>query len=281
MSSNLIIGFGISLVADRTIDKSVPLNHSQLDRPNNNCYKSPALSVAELGKSSELLQLWQLVLQASQKHMKLSLLFSSLAAVFLWDVTSGDGAIAIPVIHPVGMNQPISTDGSQSTLNAPSRLEVAQETWQSFSRPEGGFAVQMPPGTVREGVQPTETELGTIDIHLLGIDLPTRLYAVIYQDFPDALEGTTPESLLDSTLQGVMGNVSQRLQDDRSISLGSYPGVDLYYQGFDGLSYKQRLYIVNRRMYMLVAATSEVVSSNFVEDADRFLNSFELSLETP
>ncbi|MGB6169838.1 MAG: hypothetical protein WBF52_19815, partial [Geitlerinemataceae cyanobacterium] len=72
-----------------------------------------------------------------------------------------------------------------------------------------------------------------------------------------------------------------RLQDDRSISLGSYPGVDLYYQGFDGLSYKQRLYIVNRRMYMLVAATSEVVSSSFVEDADRFLNSFELSLETP
>jgi hypothetical protein len=214
--------------------------------------------------------------------MKLSLLFSSLTVLCLWGLASGNRSIrAAPVFDLLGRRERISHSRPQSTLNPQSRLKVAQETWQSFSRPDGGFAVQMPPGTVREGVQPTETELGPIDIHLLGIDLPTRLYAVVYQDFPDAFEGLSPEALLNSTLEGVKGNVSRRLQDDRSILLGNYPGIDLYYEGFDGLSYKQRLYIVNRRLYMLVAATSETVSPSFVEDADRFFNSFELSLSAP
>jgi hypothetical protein len=214
--------------------------------------------------------------------MKLSLLFYSLATVCLWDVASGDRSIgAVPVMERMGTNEQMRNSPPPSTLYPQSQFKVAQETWQSFSRPEGGFAVQMPPGTVREGVQPMETELGSIDIHLLGIDLPTRIYAIVYQDFPNAFEEATPEALLNSTLEGVQGNVSRRLQDDRSISLGSYPGIDLYYEGFDGLNYKQRLYIVNRRMYMLVAATSEAVSPSFVEDADRFFNSFQLSPSTP
>lgn len=214
--------------------------------------------------------------------MKFPLLFSSLAAVCLWGVAFGGRAIrASPAIALWETHGQIETSHPPSTLNPQPRPEIAQEPWQSFSRPEGGFAVQMPPGTVREGVQPMETELGTIDIHLLGIDLPTRLYAIVYQDFPDAFEGSSPEALLNSTLEGVRGNVSRRLQDDQSIALGSYPGIDLYYEGFDGLNYKQRLYIVNRRMYMLVAATSEAVSPSFVEDANRFFNSFELSLGAP
>lgn len=214
--------------------------------------------------------------------MKLSLLLSSLAALSLWGFASGERVIrASPVALGGRTYGQIETPAPQSTPNTSSPEEPAQAPWQSFSRPAGGFAVQMPPGTVREGVQPMETELGPIDIHLLGIDLPTRLYAVVYQDFPDALEAATPEALLSSTLEGVKGNVSRRLQDDQTITLGNYRGIDLYYEGFDGLSYKQRLYIVNRRMYMLVAATSEAVSSSFIEDADRFFNSFELSVSVP
>jgi hypothetical protein len=214
--------------------------------------------------------------------MKLPLFLSSLAAVCLWGIAFGDRAIrASPVIALWETPRKIETSPPPSTLNPQPHSEIAQEPWQSFSRPEGGFAIQMPPGTVREGVQPMETELGAIDIHLLGIDLPTRLYAIVYQDFPDAFEGSSPEALLNSTLEGVKGNVSRRLQADQSITLGSYPGIDLYYEGFDGLSYKQRLYIVNRRMYMLVAATSEAVSPSFIEDADRFFNSFELNVGVP
>jgi hypothetical protein len=208
--------------------------------------------------------------------MKPFFLFSSLAAVCLWGAAYGERAmIAAPTLNFMGTTK--GTAHQPPTPNPQPRSEIAQETWQAFSRPEGGFTVQMPPGTLREGVQPMETELGAIEIHVLGIDLPTRLYAVVYQDFPAALQGSSPDDLLGSTLQGVMGNISRRLQDDRSIVLGGYPGVDLYYEGLDGLAYKQRVYIVNQRLYMLVAATSEVTSSGFVEEADRFFNSFEFS----
>lgn len=210
------------------------------------------------------------------------MLLSSVAAICLWGFASGDRVIRASPVGQTGRTYgQVETPAPQPTSNPPSLEAPAQTPWQLFSRPEGGFAVQMPPGTVREGVQPMETELGAIDIHLLGIDLPTRLYAIVYQDFPEAFEAATPEALLSSTLEGVKGNVSRRLQDDRAITLGNHPGVDLYYEGFDGLSYKQRLYVVNRRMYMLVAATSEAVSSSFIEDADRFFNSFELNPNAP
>jgi hypothetical protein len=155
---------------------------------------------------------------------------------------------------------------------------LVQTDWQPLSRPDAGFAIQLPPGEFRESVQPVQTEFQSIDLHLLGIRSPNFLYAVIYSEFPEAAEfdRIPPQDLLDNIMQGVATNVNRRLQDDRSITLDGHPGVDLYYEGANGLTYKHRIYIVDRRWYQVMVVTSEADRSEFATAADRFLNSFNL-----
>ncbi len=155
---------------------------------------------------------------------------------------------------------------------------LVQTDWQPLSRPDAGFAIQLPPGELQESVQPIQTEFQAIDLHMLGIRSPNFLYAVIYSEFPEAteLDRIPPQDLLDSIMQGVVTNVNRRLQDDRPISLDGHPGVDLYYEGANGLTYKHRIFIVDRRWYQVMVVTSQTDRSEFATSADRFLNSFTL-----
>jgi len=120
--------------------------------------------------------------------------------------------------------------------------------WQALENLDAGFAVTMPPGTLREGVQPVETSFGTLD-------------------------------MFDGAIEGVVANVNERFSQDRQISLAGYPGLEMFYEGRDGLIYRHRLYLVDRRLYQVVAVipsdTSEVEKVAFFEDAEPFFESFE------
>ncbi|MBO9997880.1 MAG: hypothetical protein J7641_02555 [Cyanobacteria bacterium SID2] len=151
--------------------------------------------------------------------------------------------------------------------------------WQALENLDAGFAVTMPPGTLREGVQPVETSFGTLDMYILGVDLNDRALAVMVAEFP-AFFGAIPRStLFDGAIEGVVANVNERFSQDRQISLAGYPGLEMFYEGRDGLIYRHRLYLVDRRLYQVVAVipsdTSEVEKVAFFEDAEPFFESFE------
>lgn len=210
--------------------------------------------------------------------MKPFLLLSSLAAMLFWSWVEG-GRIVRSAPSDRGLKiEAVEPQISRMETSSPA---IAQDAWQSLSRPQSGFNVAMPPGTVREEVKPLETEFGTVDNHLLIVSQPTGFYALLYRDFPAALENWSPEAVLNAMIEGVEANVSRKLQDPQTIALDGNPGADLYYESFDGFTYKQRVYVVDRRLYILAAATAETASESFVAEADRFLNSFELNLETP
>ena len=164
---------------------------------------------------------------------------------------------------------------------SPAPEAQTESSWELLSRPEAGFAVEIPPGTFREEVQSIETEVGSIELHTIGIDRQTRVYAVLYNDFPEVFQALPAETLLEGTMQGLTTNVSQRVEADRVISLDGYPGLDLHYEGIDGLLYRHRVYLVNQRLYQTIAATSQDDRTGFANEADRFLNSFNLTPSNP
>ena len=194
--------------------------------------------------------------------MKRPILLSSLTALFLW---TGYAAVADRAVW-----------GQE-----PTTIEQTASDWDLLSRPEAGFAIEVPPGTLREEVQSIETEVGQIQVHTIGIGRETRVYAVRYNDFPPVFQGLPAETLLEATMQGLAANVSQRLEADRNISLGGHPGLDLYYEGLDGRVYKHRVYLVNQRVYQTLVVTSQDDLTNFLVEADRFLNSFNLTALEP
>ena len=59
------------------------------------------------------------------------------------------------------------------------------EGWQDLEHRELGFAVNLPPGRLRESVQPIETSLGTLEMYMIGLEDNERVYGVIVADFPD------------------------------------------------------------------------------------------------
>ncbi|WP_017659063.1 hypothetical protein [Baaleninema simplex] len=153
------------------------------------------------------------------------------------------------------------------------------DEWQELENQGAGFAVAMPPGTVRQGVQPVETSLGDLDVYILGVDLDDRAFAVMVADFPSFFAAVPPSTLFEGAIAGVATNVDRRLTPDRRISLSGYPGMELFYEGGDGLVYKHQLYLVDRRLYQLMAAIPldipEAERNAFFEKARPFFESFE------
>ncbi|MDY6937705.1 MAG: hypothetical protein SWY16_08550 [Cyanobacteriota bacterium] len=195
--------------------------------------------------------------------MKIQILLSSLTAIFLLGgYAEATDRAALAQTPPEETPAPATDTGS---------------AWELLSRPEAGFAIELPPGPLREEVQSIETEVGAIQLHTVGIDRETRVYAVLYNDFPEVFQALPAETLLEGTMQGLTSNVSQRVEADRTISLDGYPGLDLHYEGIDGLLYRHRVYLVNQRLYQTIAATSQDDRTGFASEADRFLNSFDLT----
>ncbi|MGC9502794.1 hypothetical protein [Baaleninema sp.] len=191
----------------------------------------------------------------------------------------GTVAIAALLLTSEAIWQPkpaVSSNEAASETSVPLR----GDGWQELENLGAGFAVAMPPGTVREGIEPVETSLGDLDVYVLGMDLDDRAFAVMVADFPDFFAAVPPSTLFEGAIEGVVTNVNQRLTPDRRIFLSGHPGMEMFYEGDDGLVYRHRLYLVDRRLYQLMAVIpldiSEAERNEFFDDARPFFDSFEL-----
>jgi len=162
----------------------------------------------------------------------------------------------------------------------PPTVDVRKD-WEDLEDETAGFAIEIPTGQVREEVQSLDTELGETDLYLIVVDREPHAYLVGYSDFPEVLAVMPAQTLLMETKAGLTSNAKRRLADDREIEIDGYPGFDLFYEATDGLTYRHRIVLVDRRLYQIIAATSEVEDNEdlfeeWEDDADRFIDSFEL-----
>lgn len=185
-----------------------------------------------------------------------------------------------PIIQPGQATQP---------------FQLAQSIWKPFSSKEGRFSVLMP-GTPRESQMIWNLETGDDIVYLFTVTREEAEYMVGYVDFepptrrvdddgqssnfPDILPNT-PEKMTDVLVNAGTDSYStpsnRRLISEQSIRLGNYPGREISLRLGGGPLVRRRLYLVNRRAYILsVRTTQERFLSKTIEG---FMNSFKLLSE--
>jgi TonB family protein len=154
------------------------------------------------------------------------------------------------------------------------------EAWQEFKHEAGNFAVMMP-GKPLEMSQTVESEIGKIPIHSFTAQGGTLNYLAMYAEYPISIDTSeSAKTSLDNARDLLLSRRNGKLISEADISFGKYPGRELKAK-IDGGMLRSRTYIVNQRMYMLMAmAPGDDVSKQLdSKKIDDFLGSFKFLRE--
>lgn len=152
----------------------------------------------------------------------------------------------------------------------------SKSVWQQFTSPQGKFMVLMP-GKPKPVKQSYPTPLGVINSQGFLVENYGKkvAYLVAYSDFPINLKSNNSNQILDWAGKGILGGVNGKLVSQRSFKLQGFPGRELTYLATGGI-FKHRMYLVNRRLYQVVVATSKEQQKYLAKSNVGFLNSFRL-----
>ncbi len=166
-----------------------------------------------------------------------------------------------PLVEPIYAQQPANNTKS---------------VWQQFTSPQGKFAVLMP-GKPKQVKQTNQTPLGVIKTQGFFVEKYGNkvAYLVAYSDFPVNLSPNNYNQILDWAGKGILGVVQGKLISQRSLKLQGFPGKELTYLATNGI-FQHRMYLVNRRLYQVVVATSKEQQKYLAKSNVGFLNSFRL-----
>jgi TonB family protein len=154
------------------------------------------------------------------------------------------------------------------------------EAWQEFKHEAGNFAVMMP-GKPLEMSQTVESEIGKIPIYSFTAPGETLTYLAMYAEYPISIDTSEAAKIsLDNARDLLVSRRNGKLISEADISFGKYPGRELKAK-VDGGMVRSRTYIVNKRMYMVMALTPGEDTSKQLDSkkVDDFLASFKLLRE--
>jgi hypothetical protein len=154
------------------------------------------------------------------------------------------------------------------------------EAWQEFKHEAGNLAVMMP-GKPTESSQTVESEIGKVPVYTFTAQGGTLIYIAMYAEYPISMD--TPEAAkitLDNSRDLMLSRREGKLISEKDISFGKYPGRELSAK-IGGGSLRSRTYIVNQRMYLLMAIAPGDDQSKQLESkkVDDFLGSFKFLRE--
>jgi len=146
---------------------------------------------------------------------------------------------------------------------------LAQTTWKDFSSSKGKFAILMP-GTPTEETE-KDKEDGTV-YNSFKVEGEQSLYFVQYSDIPEIAGATSEEvkKILDNTPSEFVKGANAKLLGQRSISLTGYSGREFSFAINKEILGKGLVYLVEKRLYIVVAVTPEQ------DNAQKFIDSFRL-----
>src|SRR5215510_9169260 len=147
---------------------------------------------------------------------------------------------------------------------------ILVEAWQEFKHEAGNFAVMMP-GKPLEMSQTVESEIGKIPIYTFTAPGGTLTYIVMYAEYPISIDTSeAAKTSLDNARDLLLSKRNGKLISEADISFGKYPGRE-FKARVDGGTLRSRTYIVNKRMYIVMALapgddTSKQLDSKNVGD---------------
>jgi hypothetical protein len=154
-------------------------------------------------------------------------------------------------------------------------LLVRSGGWREFSSTEGRFRVQMP-GTPVHKTQNVPLGGAQLVLHVFAHESAggQEAYVVMYNDYPAALvqPGAAAAVLTGAQDGAIRGMPGSKLTSARDITLDGYPGRELALEVSGKGKVHYRLYLVNNRLYQVVAQQARPSA----ETVEKFFNSFQL-----
>ncbi|MBK1987830.1 hypothetical protein A0J48_009810 [Sphaerospermopsis aphanizomenoides BCCUSP55] len=171
------------------------------------------------------------------------------------------------ITQPVSANQP---------------QKISQSIWKKFSSPEGKFSILMP-GTPTESKQKVNTKNGTVEVNLFTIERQQDevKYTVAYIDYPeDYIEllkrNNLVEQAIDAGKKTALQNAKGTLISEEKINLGDYLGKEVNYTKPGDKIIKQRIFLVEKRLYQVSAETTKQKQKYLTKSITGFCDSFTL-----
>ena len=161
--------------------------------------------------------------------------------------------------------------------------EFNPSSWKEYSPAEGRFTILFP-GIPKETIQSVDVLGGQIKIHIHNLKAGGE-YGVIYADYPIPVGNPdVANRVLDSGAKGAVAEVNAELLSMTEISIDGYPGRLLREKLPDGKILKAKMYLVGQRLFQIAvtmprADTTQDGGQSYEKFADKFLNSFKLSVE--
>jgi hypothetical protein len=150
--------------------------------------------------------------------------------------------------------------------------------WKEFSSAEGAFSILMP-GQPALSNQTVKTAAGDMELHQYMVELRRRAYGVIYSDLPPLFlqQPDAARLLLDAGRDGAVSQVKGRLVSEDIIHIGLNPGRELNVEFAKG-TIRTRIYLINTRLYQVIAVVPSGQEQKASEDTVKFLDSFRTTL---
>ncbi|MCI0461114.1 MAG: hypothetical protein L0Z62_29545 [Gemmataceae bacterium] len=155
---------------------------------------------------------------------------------------------------------------------APGLSAQEQAEWKEFRSKPGGFVVLLPETPkeltipIREGLNQTGFIVEKDRVALL----------VTYQVQKRKFEKKDVEPIKKIARER-LAKIKSQILDERSISLGKYPGFELLLKTADGTYVRHRYYLVQRRLLQLTYGPKSDIEGLFDADGKRFFQSFKLT----
>jgi hypothetical protein len=160
---------------------------------------------------------------------------------------------------------------------AEASVQVAQPQWEQFSSREGGFTVLMPVKPI-EKRQATNSENLPIEANQFTASLEEGkvTYSVSYTNFPSEFAQFPPNILLDSLSSRFTTDKRLKLLNQQDISLDRHPGKEFKLETPGETIVIYRAYLVEQRLYQLIAEIPKARETALSSETERFLGSFQL-----
>jgi hypothetical protein len=159
------------------------------------------------------------------------------------------------------------------TQQPPSNIIAVAPEWKIFSSDEGKFSVLMPSEEISD-MTPDKSEMheGVESTKMYMSIHEKNVFLVSYADFKNDMTQIPSSELLDSVVQGMLDD-GEKLLSQKTVTLGAYQGREIQLQDEKGMTLTGRIFIVNKRMYMLLVGSEKNPQAI---DIRKFFDSFEL-----
>jgi hypothetical protein len=153
---------------------------------------------------------------------------------------------------------------------------AAKIQWQTISRPDEGFRLDMP-ADPKDLQVPAYNEMGGTEPVKMLFSSPDgdTTFAVTWQDNPPVarVNNRAPERTLDQARDGMLSRTQTTLVSESRLTSLPYPGRDITAKNSEGGFLDARLLYVNDRLYTLMALFP-TQNARREQDVIRFFNSF-------